>query len=93
MDEKNLAFEVIAVVSGVIGGVWALSKAALNMRDSLDKRLDKLEREAVTRAEFNDSIKQLREEMRTDMQRIDNKLESMNNNIILLVHSIGETNK
>lgn len=90
MDEKSIAFEVIAVVTGVIGGLWAVGKAVLTMRDNLDRRIDRLERDSVTRPELAESLKQLRDEHRADLQRIDNKLEAMNGNIMLLVHALGE---
>lgn len=93
MDEKSIAFEIAAVVTGLIGGVWAVGKAVLTMRDNLDKRIDKLERDSVTRGEFADTIKQMREDHRADLQRIDNKLEAMNGNIMLLVHTLGEIKK
>lgn len=90
MDEKSIAFEVLAVIGSVVAGVWAVGKTVLHMRDTLDKRIDKLERDSVTRPELAESLKQLRDEHRADLQRIDNKLEAMNGNIMLLVHALGE---
>lgn len=93
MDDKSLLFEVIAVLGSVAAGVWAVTKAVLSMRSNLDKRIDKLERTCVTRDEFSRSIQNVREEMRADLMRIDNKLEAMNGNIMLLVHTLGEIKK
>jgi len=90
MDEKSIAFELVAVVATSIGGIWALGKTILHMRDTLDKRIDRLEKDCVTRDEFKVALKDMRDEMRNDMQRIDNKLEAMNGNIMLLVHTLGE---
>lgn len=83
-------FEIAAVVGSVIAGAWAVGSAIMSMRDNFDTRIDKLEKESVTRDEFNHSMQQLRAETREDLQRIDNKLEAMNGNIMLLVHTLGE---
>lgn len=87
---KDIAVEAVAIVATSIGGVWAVGKAVLTMRDKLDDRIDRLERSVVTREEFNDSLKELRTEAREDLLRIDNKLEAMNGNLMLLVHTMGE---
>jgi len=93
MHISDIAVDVVAVVGTVIGGVWVAVKAIISMKSELDTRISKLERDAISRKEFQQLTHDLKEETRIMQQRIDNKLEAMNGNIMLLVHTLGAKDK
>ena len=93
MHITDIAVDVVAIVGTAIGGVWVAVKAIISMKSELDTRIARLERDAITRKEFQQFTHDLKEETRIMQQRIDNKLEAMNGNIMLLVHTLGAKDK
>jgi uncharacterized membrane protein YeiB len=93
MNISDIAVDVVAIVGTAIGGVWVAVKAIITMKSDLESRMAVIERETITRKEFQQFTNDLKEETRIMQQRIDNKLEAMNGNIMLLVHTLGAKEK
>lgn len=82
MDISELKGEIIAVVLAIAGGIGAGFKMLLNDRRIIEKRLDKLERESITREEFDEFAKEIHAHNGKMRDLIDNKLDQINNNLI-----------
>jgi len=73
--------EILAVGSMIVGGVWAVVTWIFGRHvkrvDSLDKRVDNLERNTVGRIEHEASASEFRKEMRSNASQINKRLDDI----------------
>lgn len=77
--------EIAAVVAATAAGAWAVLRSALNARDKLESRIDQLERDSITRAEFERFAEMMRHEHREMRTHLDHKLDLINAQLMSIV--------
>lgn len=87
MDIDAIKGEIVAIGLAVAGGIGAVFKMLLNDRRSIEKRLDRLERDTITREEFDEFAREIHAHNGKLRDLIDDNLKAMNGNILWLMHA------
>lgn len=82
MDISEIKAEIIAVVLATTGAIGASFKMFLSDRRSIEARIDKLERDTITREEFNAFAKEIYAHNGKLRDLLDSKLDQINQNLI-----------
>lgn len=77
--------EISTIIIAVVAGGWTIFKSMTYAYDKLQTRIDRLERETITRQEVQEFATEIRKSMQSQQDHIDKKLDGLNENIVKLM--------
>lgn len=84
--------EAIAVALAAVAGAWAVFSRATKAHDDLERRIDHLERDSVTREELTRAIKDIEDKNERFYQRMDIKIDSIKSDMMWIMQAMGKSN-
>lgn len=97
MTLPDWTIEAITAVVAIAGGVWAMLKTAVRIREDIELRLDAIDREmseikssTVTHTELAQAIKDIDDRNERFYQRMDSKIDSIKSDMMWLMQSLSK---
>lgn len=92
MNPGEWVKEGIAVVIACIAGAWAVLNKANKAHEDLERRIDHLERDSVTREDLTRAIKDIEDKNERFYQRMDVKIDSIKSDMMWIMQAMGKSN-